>query len=83
MNKKRIYVIVEKIHSECDFNVFVYSTKEKAKENFDRLVNYYKENYENIFENRDNYELWNEFLSIYDIVDIEIVDDLLDNNFTY
>ena len=75
---KKIYSIVENIHNNPDFFVYSYSSYDKAREDFDKLVNTYKKDYSELFENEDDYELRDNFLSIYDIVDIQIVENVLE-----
>lgn len=69
---KKIYTILENIYSDNSINVFNYDDEKLAKENFDELLNYYKENYNNYFNNSD-YTYYNEnHLCISDIVCVEL-----------
>lgn len=75
---KKIYSIVENMYNNSEFFVYSYSSYEKAKENFDKLVNTYKKDYSELFENENDYELYDDYLSIYEMVDIQIVENVLD-----
>ena len=77
---KKIYTILENIYSDHTINVFNYDNEKLAKENFDKLLNYYKENYDNYF-NDSEYTYYNEnHLCINDIVCIELFENNINKN---
>ena len=75
---KKIYSIVENMYNNSEFFVYSYSSYGKAKENFDKLVDTYKKDYPELFENENDYELYDDYLSLYEMIDIQIVENVLD-----
>lgn len=52
---EKIYVLYERIDSECAININTYTTFEKAKKELEKLKNYYKTNFDNEMSEGDNY----------------------------
>lgn len=68
---EKIYVLYERIDSECAININTYTTFEKAKKELEKLKNYYKANFkekEKEMSEGDNY-FW-----IYDICRVKIIE---------
>lgn len=65
---EKIYVLYERIDSECAININTYTTFEKAKKELEKLKNYYKTNFDNEMSEGDNY-FW-----IYDICRVKIIE---------
>lgn len=77
---KKIYTILENIYSDDTINVFNYDDEKLAKENFDKLFNYYKENYDNYFNDSDYTYISDNYLCINDIVCIELFENDINKN---
>lgn len=77
---KKIYTILENIYSDNTVNVFNYDDEELAKKNFDDLYNYYKENYNNYFNNSDYTYVCDNYLCINDIVCVEFFENDINQN---
>lgn len=77
---KKIYTILENIYSDNTINVFNYDNEKLAKENFDKLLNYYKENYDNYINNSDYTYYSDNYLCINDIVCLELFENDINKN---
>ena len=78
----KIYTVLEHIYTDNWINVLNYSSLEKAKDWLKDLIEYYKENYSELFNDKSHYSisddyfyLWNED---YDLVVIELFENELD-----
>lgn len=78
----KIYTVLEHIYTDNWINVFNYSSLEKAEKGLKDLIEYYKENYSELFNDKSHYSisdnyfyLWNEN---YDLVVIELFENELD-----
>ena len=70
-----IYTIIEKIYNDNTTNVFNYSSYDIAIKNFNKLKEYYKENYKEYFKDKDKYYISNDKDNpIMDIVDISYIE---------
>ena len=77
---KKIYTILENIYSDNTINVFNYDDEKLAMKNFDDLYNYYKENYNNYFNNSDYTYVSDNYLCINDIVCVEFFENDINQN---
>jgi hypothetical protein len=75
---KKIYSIVENLYNNPNHFVYSYSKYEDAKRDFDKLVKSYIEDYK--YED-DEYELGEDYFYVYDSLDIQIAENVLDSTF--
>lgn len=80
----KIYTVLEHIYTDNKINVFNYSNMENAKEWLKELIDYYKKNYSELFENESFYSISDDYFYLgndnEDIVVIELFENELDKN---
>lgn len=79
MNNK-VWIVLENVFTEYENKINVYSSYEKAKENFEKLKAYYIGYYSYEMENKENYTQSKDYLCINNIAHIELYMDYMDRN---
>jgi intein-encoded DNA endonuclease-like protein len=78
----KIYTVLEHIYTDNWINVFNYSNLEKAKDWLKDLIEYYKENYSELFNDKSHYSISDDYFYLwnddYDLVVIELFENELD-----
>ena len=78
----KIYTVLEHIYTDNWINVFNYSSLEKAKDWLKDLIEYYKENYSELFNDKSHYSISDDYFYLwdenYDLVVIELFENELD-----
>jgi hypothetical protein len=78
----KIYTVLEHIYTDNWINVFNYSSSEKAKDWLKDLIEYYKENYSELFNDKSHYSISDDYFYLwdenYDLVVIELFENELD-----